>query len=114
VSGATDEGAIADDGSNDGAKEFVGVEVEGLDNGKNKIVGTTDDDEETIDSILVDIAVGSQVGRIVGSSVLEGLPSCKSDDCEVDDNEGWVDIYSEIVEIGEGSADGRSELSIIL
>jgi len=107
MNGATDEGAIADDGSNDGAKEFAGVEVEELDNGKNKIVGTTDDDEETIDSILVDITVGSAVGRIEGSTVLEGPPSCKIDDSEVDDNEGWVD------ENAEGSGEGRTVGSIV-
>jgi len=112
VIGIVVDGARVDEATDDeDAVESPAVgSVDGFRDGSDE---GGDDDEETIDSILVDIAVGSEVGMIEGSSVLEGPPSFKSDNSEVDDNEGWVDVYSEIVETDEGSTLGRTERSFV-
>jgi len=73
VNGATDDGDAVEGpnvGSVDGLRD--GFNDEDDDDGDDTTVSfSVGCNEVTIDSILVDIAVGSQVGRIEGSSVLE-------------------------------------------
>jgi len=50
--------------------------------------------KETIDSLLVDIAVGSAVRMTEGSSVLEGYTSFKKEVGNIGKHEGWIDVTS--------------------